>query len=160
MLGPKYGKEVQNIIKAAKSGDFEVLESGEVKVAEFTLLPEELELAYKGKEGYDIESQDGLVVSIDPTLTDELIHEGYIREIIRYVQDMRKEADFEVSDRIHLLVQTKDELETAVTKWADTLKAETLADELQQKGDLDGDLEKDFEIDGIGVKIVIQRHNS
>jgi isoleucyl-tRNA synthetase len=160
MLGPKYGKEVQNIIKAAKSGDFEVLDSGEVKVGEYTLLPDEVELAYKGKEGYDIESQDGLVVSLDSTLTDELIREGYIRDLIRFIQDMRKEADFEVSEHINLLIETKAELEAAVTEWADTIKSETLTDELQQKGDLDWDLEKDFEIDGIGVKIAIQRKNS
>ncbi|MFT7184104.1 MAG: isoleucyl-tRNA synthetase [Oceanicoccus sp.] len=157
MLGPKYGKEVQNIIKAAKSGDFEVLDSGEVKVGKFTLLPEEIELAYKGKEGYDIESQDGLVVSLDATLTPELIREGYIRDVIRLVQDMRKEAKFEVSDHIHLLAESDGELELAITELADVLKSETLTDELQQSGDLDWDLEKDFEIDGFKVKLAIQR---
>jgi len=159
-LGPKYGKDVQNIIKAAKSGDFEVLDSGQVKVGDFTLEPDEVELAYKGKEGFDIESQDGIVVSLDTELSPGLIREGYIRDVIRYVQDMRKEAVYDVSDRINLLLESTDELEKAVTEFADMLKSETLTDELRQSGDLDWDLEKSFEIDGLKVRIAIQRHNS
>lgn len=157
-LGPKYGKEVQSIIQAAKAGQFEVLESGEVKVGDYLLLPEEVELAYQGREGYDIESQDGIVVSLDLVLTEALIQEGYIRDVIRYVQDLRKEADFEVSDRIVLLLESEGELEAAITQFADVICAETLADELRQGGDLEWDLEKAFEIDGFKVRIALQRH--
>jgi len=159
-LGPKYGKEVQSIIKAAKSGDFEVLDSGQVKVGEFTLETDEVDLAYRGKEGYDIESQDGIVVSLDTELTEALIHEGYIRDVIRFVQDMRKEAGYDVSDHIYLLAKSEGSVETAITEFANIIKGETLADELQQGGDLEWDLEKDFEIDGIAVKIAVKRQGS
>lgn len=156
VLGPKYGKEVQKILQEAKAGNFEVLDSGEVKIGEFTLLEGEIELAYKGKEGNDIESENGIVVSLDIEITEELVHEGMMREVIRHLQDMRKEAGYEVSDRIQILVKTEGELEKAVTKHADTIKAETLADELQQGGSMEWDLEKDFEIEGNQAKLAIK----
>jgi isoleucyl-tRNA synthetase len=158
LLGPKYGKDVQHIIKAAKSGEFEVLESGQVKVGTFTLEPNEVELAFKGKEGVDIESQDGVVVSLDCEISEELELEGMMREIIRYIQDMRKEAKYEVSDRITLAAESSGKLEQAITQFADVIKTETLADELRQSADLESDLEKDFDIAGIQVKLLIRKN--
>ncbi|MFA6024680.1 MAG: isoleucine--tRNA ligase [Candidatus Gracilibacteria bacterium] len=159
LLGPKYGKEVQKIIQEAKAGHFTVSKDGKVEVAGYSLEPEELELAYKGKEGVDIESEDGIVVSLDTEISDDLYLEGLMRELIRVVQDMRKEANFEVSDHIQLLIETSGQLEEAVTRFADSIKEETLAEELSQKGNLDGDLEKKIEIDGISAKVGIKRIN-
>ncbi len=160
LLGPKFGKDVQRIITEAKAGNFKVLESGQVEVADVTLEPEEVELAYKGKEGVDIESEEGVVVSLDLVLTDELILEGLMREVVRAVQDMRKEAGYQVSDHIQLLVKSEGKLQEAVTFFADDIKAETLADELQQTGDLEWDLEKDFELEGFSAKLAIRKLNS
>ncbi len=160
LLGPKYGKDVQKIIQTAKSGDFKVLDSGQVIIGEFTLEVDEVELAFKGKEGVDLESQDGIVVSLDTEITESLTHEGYMREIVRYIQEMRKEADYNVTDHILVLIETSGELEKAVTEFADVIKNETVADELQQGGDLEWDLEKDFEIDGNKVKLAVKRSGS
>jgi len=160
VLGPKYGKDMQKIIQAAKAGDFKVLDSGQVQVADFTLEPAEVELAYKGKEGVDIESENGIVVSLDCEITPELRREGMMREVVRYIQEMRKDAGYEVSDRILVLTETEGELEEAITEFADTIKAETLANELQQGGDLEWDAEKDFEIEGIKVKLAVKKANS
>lgn len=157
MLGPKYGKDVQTIIKAAKAGEFTVNDDETVEIAGFTLLPEEIDLGYKGKEGVDIEAQDGVVVSLDCEITDALLREGMMREVIRHLQDMRKEASYEVSDRIQILIKSEGELEAAITEHADTIKAETLADELQQGGELQWDLEKDFEIEGIQAKLAVKK---
>ncbi len=157
MLGPKYGREVQKIIQAAKAGEFTVNDDQTVEVAGFTLLPEEIDLGYKGKEGVDIEAQDGVVVSLDCEITDALLREGMMREVIRHLQDMRKEAGYEVSDRIQIFIKSQDALEAAITEHADTIKAETLADELQQGGELEWDLEKDFEIEGIQAKLAVKK---
>lgn len=157
LLGPKYGKEVQTIIQEAKAGNFEVQEDHSVKVAGFILLPEEVELAFKGKEGFDVESEEGVVVALDTAVTDELYLEGLMREVVRLVQDLRKEAGYEVSDRIQLQLKTTDKLEEAVTKFSDTIKAETLADDLQVSGDMEWDLEKDFEIDGFSGKLALKK---
>ncbi|MEK9160289.1 MAG: isoleucine--tRNA ligase [Patescibacteria group bacterium] len=157
VLGPKYGKDVQKIIQEAKAGNFKVLEGQRVEVAGVILEPGEVELAYKGKEGVDIESEEGIVVSIDLEISEALYREGLMREIVRAVQDLRKEAGYEVSDHIHLLVKTQGELEAAITEHADTIKEETLSDELQQSGDLEWDIEKDFEIESMSAKIALRK---
>jgi isoleucyl-tRNA synthetase len=154
-LGPKYGKDVQKIIQEAKAGNFE-LQGEQVKIAGFTLEPNEIELAYKGREGAHVESQDGIVVSLDTEITPELRREGMMREIVRYLQEMRKEAGYEVTDHITILVKTDGELQEAVTDHADTIKAETVADELVHEH-LEWDLEKDFEIEGIQATLAVRK---
>jgi len=159
-IGPKYGKDVQNIIKSIKEGNFELLEDGRVKVLEFVLDSDEVSVIYSGKEGRDVESQNGIVVSLDTEITDELRREGLMREVVRHLQEMRKEAGYEVSDRILAYVKSEGELEQAVTEFADTIKNETLADELQQGGELEWDLEKDFEIEGQKALLAVKRAKS
>ncbi len=160
LLGPKYGADVQKIIQGAKAGSFKVLDSGQVKIGDFTLEPDEVELAYKGKEGAPVESEDGIVVSLDAEVTPELRREGMMREVVRYLQEMRKEAGYEVSDRILILIKSDGELEQAVTEFADTIKQETLADELRQGGDLEWDIEKDFEIEGNQATLAVRKVDS
>ncbi len=158
LLGPKYGKDVQSIIRDAKAGHFKILDSGQIKVGKFILEKDEVDLAYKGREGYDIESQDGMVVCLDGNLTPELVQEGYARDIIRWIQEMRKEADYDVSDRIQLLIEAEGELKKAMTVFSDMIAKETLADEIKEEADLKWDLKKDFNIDGFRVKIALRSY--
>ncbi len=159
LLGPKYGKDVQRIIQEAKAGHFTLNSDGTLTVAEFTLQPNEVELAYKGKEGLDVEAEAGIVVALDTEVTDGLYEEGLMREVVRLVQDLRKEAGYEVSDRIELLIKTEGKLAGAVLKFADTIKEETLAMELQDSGSLETELEKEFTVDGITAKIGVKKMN-
>ncbi|MFH1284215.1 MAG: isoleucine--tRNA ligase [Candidatus Peregrinibacteria bacterium] len=157
LLGPKYGADVQFIIKEIKSGKFEVLGDGRVKVGNFTLEQDEVEIGFKGKEGFDAAGAEGVSVALDTTVTDELKKEGYAREIVRCVQEMRKDADYQVDDRIYVSIETEGEVEVAVTEFADYIKSETLADELQQSGDIPWDREKKIEVDGNSVKIAVRK---
>ena len=157
VLGPKYGKEVQQIIQQAKSGKFILQAGGKVKVGKYVLENNEVEVGFRGKEGYDVESEDGVVVILDTNVTKGLVREGYAREIVRYIQEMRKEADFNVSDRIYLLVRAEGEIEVAVTEFADYIEKETLAIEISQAGELDYDIAKDVEVEGQPVKILIRK---
>lgn len=159
-LGPKYGKAVQKIIQDVKAGHFELLETGQVQVGEFTLEPDEIELGFVGKDGALVESKDGLVVSLDIELSQELVFEGIARDVIRHTQDLRKEAGYKVSDRIYLIILSEAENEDAVTHFADLIKTETLAEELQQGGELESDLEKSFEINGKQVRIGVKHAKS
>ncbi len=157
VLGPKYGGDVQKIIQMAKSGEFEMMEDGKVKVGEFMLEKGEVEIGFKGKEGFDVDSEDGMVVVLDTNITDELKKEGYARDIVRTIQELRKEADYQVDDRIYVMVETDGDVEAAVTEFADYIKAETLADELQQSGNMEWDKEKELEIGGNNVKIAVRK---
>jgi isoleucyl-tRNA synthetase len=157
VLGPKYGGDVQKIIQMAKSGEFEMMEDGKVKVGEFMLEDSEVEIGFKGKEGFDVESEDGMVVVLDTNITDELKKEGYARDVVRTIQEMRKEAGYQVDDKIYVMVEADGAVEAAVTEFADYIKAETLADELQQSGDMEWDKEKELEIGGNNVKIAVRK---
>lgn len=157
VLGPKYGKDVQTIIQKAKAGEFTIEEGGKVKIGEFTLEPNEVQVGFQGQAGFDVASADGFSVVLDTTVTDELKHEGYAREIVRFVQDLRKEADYKVDDRIYVLIAAEGEIGGAVTKFADYISRETLAIELQQKGDMEWDKEKVVDVEGATVKIAVRR---
>lgn len=126
-LGPKYGKEVQHIIKEAKAGNFEKLENGNIRVLDYEILPEEIEIGYEGKEGFGVESDKGIVVALDVHITEELKKEGIARDLIRVIQDLRKEADYNVDDRIQVGIKGHSEV---VASFNDYIKKETLATEI------------------------------
>ncbi len=157
VLGPKYGGDVQNIIKLVKSADFEILEDGKVKVGDWVLENDEVEIGLKAKEGYDVESANGVVVALDTAISEELQREGYARDIVRFIQEMRKEADYQVDDRIYIWIEAHGDIDKAVTGFADYIKAETLSDELRQSGDMEWDKEKEVKINDENVKIAIRR---
>ncbi|MBU0668000.1 isoleucine--tRNA ligase [Patescibacteria group bacterium] len=163
VLGPKYGKEVQSIIQKAKAGEFEVMEDGSVRIGDFVLSGDEVSVGFHGKEGFDVASSGGVSVVLDTTLTDELKQEGLAREIVRRIQDLRKEASYKVDDRIYVFVEAigdgevSSRISTAVLNFADHIKRETLALELQDKGDFEWDKEVIADIEGAKVKVAVRR---
>jgi len=158
-LGPKYGKDVQKIIQKVKAGEFEELEQGKIKVDDFILEPDEFEVGYEGKKGVDAQGEAGYVVVLDSTITQDLKYEGYAREIIRFIQEMRKKAGFDVADRIYLQIKTEKEIADAVTQFADYIKRETLSIELQQGSDFEWTLEEEMSIDGVNVKLGVRKED-
>ena len=157
VLGPKYGSDVQFIIQKIKGGEYEILESGQVKVAHFILERDEVEVGFKGKEGFDVQSEEGVTVALDATVDEVLKMEGLAREVVRFIQDMRKEADYQVNDRIYALIDASGEPAQAVTDFADYIKRETLAEEIQQSGDMPWDIERTLELEGVKIKIALNR---
>ena len=79
------------------------------------------------KAGMVVASEGGIVVALETALTPALVAEGLAREFVSHVQSMRKEADFEVTQRIDVTVAADDELRAALEAHADYVKAETLA---------------------------------
>ena len=152
VLGPKYGKDVQQIIQMVKSGNVEPLSGGTYKVGEYVLTSEELEIGYKGKEGTGVASENGYTIILDTNLTQDLVEEGVMRDVVRAIQDMRKEAKYQVSDRIRVRVVTENkEVLDAILKLSDVIKKETLADELIFDGDL---LDPDYTYEDLDLKVV------
>ncbi|MBP7057745.1 isoleucine--tRNA ligase [Candidatus Gracilibacteria bacterium] len=157
VIGPKYGAKVQEIIRLAKTGEFEIKEDGSVKIGDVILSNDEVEVGYAGKEGYDVASADGLSVILDTVITDDLKDEGIARDIIRMLQDLRKEAGYNVDDRIYIFIETQDAIRKAVTVHADYILKETLAIELQDHGQFEWDKEKIFDLEGTKVKVAVRR---
>ncbi len=158
VLGPKYGGDVKKILNLAREGKFELIEDGKVRLGDFVLDKDEFEVGYQGKEGYDLESEEGLVVMLDTFVSEELAMEGLAREVVRHIQEIRKEAEFEVDDRIILWLTASGELEKAIESHADYIKRETLSDELINQGDLEWDFEKELTIEGQKIKIAVKRN--
>ncbi|MBD3270189.1 isoleucine--tRNA ligase [Candidatus Peregrinibacteria bacterium] len=156
VLGPKYGKDVQEIIRKAKNGEFEIVDE-KIKIGDYELLEGEYEIGYESEAGVDAENLNGITVILDTEVTEELMMEGFARDIVRTIQELRKDADYNVSDRIILNIRAEGKIEEAVTKFADYIARETLANELQQSGDLEWDKEKIIELEGQKVVVAVKR---
>jgi len=141
VLGPKHGKRFPLLRRAVSAQDAGALarrfQAGLGTTIELgddgpavELLPEEVEVRTHGREGYAVAEDKGVVVAVDVTLTPELLSEGLARDLVRRVQTMRKEAGFQLDDRIVTTYDAGDELGAVVNGWSDYIRAETLSQEL------------------------------
>ena len=138
-VGPKYGKLLGGIKNALDSLDGnaamdEINETGELKLTvngqEITLLKEDLLIDMKQMEGYVSGNEGGVTVVLDTNLTPELLEEGFVREIISKIQTMRKEADFEVTDKIKVYYEGTEKAEAVFAAHAEEIGEEVLAIEV------------------------------
>jgi isoleucyl-tRNA synthetase len=93
---------------------------------------EDVEILHEEITGWIVESDGLITVALDTALTPELLNEGFAREFVNRVQNLRKEAGFEVTDRIRIRYSSESRLSSALTALADYVKSETLAVEFAQ----------------------------
>ncbi|ADD40401.1 isoleucine--tRNA ligase [Stackebrandtia nassauensis] len=132
VLGPRLGKDVQRVIKAVKSGDWSVTD--DVVTAGGVTLQEgeyELTMTPRSAERTAILPGKAGVVVLDTEVTPELAAEGLARDVVRVVQNARKEADLVVTDRISLTLDTPAEVTAAVKTHEEFVKRETLTTALE-----------------------------
>ncbi|MFR6536803.1 MAG: isoleucine--tRNA ligase [Lachnospiraceae bacterium] len=163
-VGPKYGKFLKGIQQALAELDGNaamaslkadgVLRLPEVD-ASIELSEEDLLIAMTQKEGYVTENDPSMTVVLDTNLTEELLEEGFVREIISKIQTMRKEADFEVMDQIAVYYQGSEKVNSIFTKNCDTIKKEVLATEITS-GD-QGEYKKEWNINGEAVTLGVSK---
>ena len=118
----------------------------------------ELEIIRTGLEGWQVETERGLSVAVDTELSPELVQEGIAREFVNRVQNMRKEADFDVVDRISLGMTGSEELKEAVVSMGEYIKQETLAEDIQLTELEVSDFVKTWEIGDSDCTISIRRN--
>jgi len=111
------------------------------------------EQSIKGKSSV---SQGDLIVSVITELSTDLIQEGYIREIVRSLQNMRKEADFNVEDRIKVFCLAENDMGDVIRKHEDYFRSEVLAVELYF-GEIKGELTKEISVGGDAILFGISR---
>ena len=104
----------------------------DVNGQEITLFREDLLIETAQMEGYVSENDNGITVVLDTNLTPELLEEGFVREIISKIQTMRKEADFEVMDKITVTYTGTEKAEKIFADNADMIGTETLAVSVQK----------------------------
>ena len=146
LLGQKYGKQIGEIRNALQTLDGakakkELDESGALKLqlsdGEISLTAEELLIETAQKEGFTSMSDRGLTVVLDTNLTEELIEEGFVREIVSKLQSMRKDAGFVVTDHIEVYQDGNDRIAEILRKNQQSILGDVLGEALHC-GKLDG----------------------
>jgi len=154
IIGPKFGKEVQKIITAAKAGN--AREAGDKVIItdgsqEWTLGRNDVEISYIGKGGNAL-CENGILALLDISISAELKEEGIANELNRTIQVMRKEAGYAVSDRIKLEIEG-----SLADNWKNQIADLALAEQTKIAGDK-ADLNKRIEVDGRKFRIAIRKN--
>ncbi len=163
-VGPKYGKQLGNIRKALAEIDGNTAmdtlnETGSLKFdfdgTEVILTADDLLIDTAQVEGYISEGDNSVTVVLDTNLTQELIEEGFVREIISKVQTMRKEAGFEVMNHINVFQDENDTIAAILKKYTEEIKSEVLADNIMLGQT--GGYAKEWNINGEKVMLGVEK---
>ena len=137
-LGPRYGKIMkqlavaieemsqEDIAKLEKAGHFNLTVNGD----EVTIELSDTEIVSEDIPGWLVANQDKLTVALDIDLTDDLLKEGIAREFVNRIQNLRKAQDFEITDRINIVISSNKNLDAAIEDFSEYIKAQVLADSL------------------------------
>ena len=163
LLGPKYGKIINDVakeIKALTNSDIEKLENtGKLTLSigktEASITLDDVEVNYKDIEGLSVASGGGQTIALDLNLNDDLVNEGIAREIVNRVQNIRKSKGLEVTDKIEINIKSSAKLENAINSNLEYVKGETLAIKLYFSEKLDGG--EIIEFDNITTTITINK---
>jgi isoleucyl-tRNA synthetase len=158
-LGRLYGGRMKAIFAAQRSGDWRLRQDGRLEIGELVLEPDRFEMRIRAPEGAAATSFDrGFgVVMLDTEVTDELRAEGWARDVVRLIQNARKQANLQLTDRIKVAVQAHSRLRAAIELHRDVIRRETLSVQLE----LDAEFAKDADdvgadtIDGHEIRFVI-----
>ncbi len=162
-VGPKYGKHLNAIKEYLANVDgnkamSELKADGVIKFTaddtEIALAEEDLLIDVAKMDGYVTEGDNYVTVVIDTTLTPELIEEGYVREVISKIQTMRKDSDFQVTDRIKVYVTGNAKIAEVMEKNADEIKRVVLGDAFVMDAACDNS--KEWNINGEKVTIGVE----
>lgn len=161
VVGPVLGSKIKDFSKFLNMGNakdiVEKLEEGSMTISldnEDTEITKDYILVnIKSKEGFDVNMENNLFVILDTELNEELINEGYVREFISKVQQLRKKKDLDVLDNIKIYFETDEEVKNAIFEQVEFIKSETLAIEiLEDKSD--NEIE---DLNGHEIKLSIEK---
>ena len=161
VCGPLLGssiKSFQGYVKNFNYGDIKNLEEGnEVKInldgKEIAITYDMLDVRITSKEGFNSTHEGNNFIVLNTTLNKDLINEGIARELISKIQQLRKNKDFNIVDRINIYYSHNDEIEEAIGEYRDMIMKDTLAEQIDERNDLT----EEFNINGIEVKLDVAR---
>lgn len=164
-IGPKFGKRANLIANAIKNFDKnqikEIEKTGkttiEIENEKVEISKDLLEIVGVEIAGWVVETEDNITVAIDKELDEELIEEGLAREFINRIQNMRKDAGYEVTDRIKVYFETDDKAAKAIIKFNDYISNEVLADVLCSNGAKNIVGSQEFEINEFKCIVSIEK---
>jgi isoleucyl-tRNA synthetase len=137
---------LREVRAAVEAGRLEPLPNGGYRAAGAELAADEVFVALKGREGYEVAGDQDVLVALDTSVTPELLAEGRARELSRKINELRREAGFEIADRIRVRYEAAPGWQAVIEGWASFLMAEALAVEIVPgagasawSGELDGE---------------------
>ena len=154
-LGPRLGPKVNEVKQALAAADGTALQAqleaeGSIEVAGERLGPDEVELRASHHEAFALAEDDGWAVALDLEVDDDLRAEGWARELIRSLNDLRKEAGFAIADRITVTLQPDEALRPAIEAHEATIAGEVLATSIVY-----GPGDHELVIDGLPVRVTL-----
>ena len=162
-LGPRFGKDIGLISKEIQALSKEQIDrldkEGsiilEISGKSITLTTEEVEITSQDIPGWLVANSNGITVALDITIDDKLRNEGVARELVNRIQNLRKDAGFEVTDKIKVHIQNNEIIEKSVIENEAYIKSETLSDELFFVPNIENGTEIEF--DEVKTKIMITK---
>ena len=162
LLGPKYEKGVGRVVGAISKADsaavFRAVSAHQqVVIGEYTLEPEEVVVTATDKEGFSVVTEQGYSAAVTTEITLELEIEGHARELVHIVQNMRREAGFDIADRITTYFQGDAKLDEVVAAHGDYIRQETLSDDLVKGQTPDGAHVESHKVNGLEATLGVAR---
>ena len=159
VCGKMFGKEINNYAKMLSTltdENVNKLQNGNTITHEFNgetleITKEMVDIRIESKEGFDAAKENNNFIILNTTLTEDLINEGIVRELVSKVQNLRKVKDFDVADRITLYYN--GDIESIISEFTDYIKKETLSIDIVKKEDLS----ESFNLNGIDVKLDVEK---
>ena len=166
LLGPKHGKLMKAIAEGIAEADASQIAGKVLKGREFglvlsdgtevSILPEEVSIQTVAAEGYYVQSEGGRAIALDTVITEDLKLEGFARELVNKIQTTRKEAGFDVSDRICTVISGGPDSMRALEVHRDYLMKETLSVSLAH-GEPEGEYVREWDVNGEKVAVGVRR---
>ena len=164
-IGPKFGKNVKVVaekIKDFTAPEINLIEQGKtvtigINGDNLEISRDDVEILSEQISGWIVESENGVTVAVDTELTSELISEGMAREFVNRVQNMRKDAGFQVTDKINIEFLGKSDFVLAISSFTTYISVETLAEKIKSNDALEGGFIQDQKIGADEIKIKIEK---
>ena len=147
----KFAEELANISFTSEE-DFEG-KTIEIAGTTYELTKDMVEIRISAKEGFNVASENNIFVILNTALDEDLINEGIAREIVSKVQQMRKNKDFNIVDRIKLMFNGDEEVERAINSYKDYIMNETLSTTIEKQDNLT----ENYDINGHDVYLDIEK---
>jgi isoleucyl-tRNA synthetase len=167
-IGPKFGKKAKAVAEAIKNfnkNQIRLIESDQrinliIEGEEIIVAKEDVEIISTEITGWVVETESGVTVAIDKELDESLISEGLAREFVNRIQNMRKDAGFEVTDKIKIVFNGDNTLINAINNFNQYIANETLAEKVSIDDQMNGGYKQDWKIGEYDCSIQIEKVNS
>jgi isoleucyl-tRNA synthetase len=162
LLGPKYRGQMGDVVRRLREANQDavarqVRSRQEVKLGDYTLLPEEIEVVAKEREGFAVSIDGDYVVGVAIALSPELLQEGLARELVHRIQTMRRTAGFDIQDHIATYYQAGGEIAGVVDRFEAYIRQETLSDRLVAATAPEGAYSETLKLEGQEIIVGVVR---